>query len=92
MVSARDQVLPPEVLTACKHRILDTLGAMVSGAVAYVRGLGGTEPASVVASKLRTSAANAALANAMCAQPDETGDFEPVTKAHPGCSVVLWMA
>jgi 2-methylcitrate dehydratase PrpD len=96
MVSARDQALPPEVLTACKHRILDTLGAMVSGArmrpgemaVAYVRGLGGTEQASVVASKLRTSAANAALANAMCAHADETDDFEPVTKAHPGCSVV----
>src|ERR1700710_1378215 len=32
MVSARDKELPPEVLLACKHRILDTLGAMVSGA------------------------------------------------------------
>ena len=96
MVAARDQALPPEVLTACKHRILDTLGAMISGArmapgekaVAYVRTLGGADQASVVASKLRTSAGNAALANAMCAHADETDDFEPVTKAHPGCSVV----
>src|SRR4051795_8528466 len=31
---------------------------------------------------------NAALANAMCAHADETDDFEPVTKAHPGCSAV----
>src|SRR3954454_16292123 len=31
---------------------------------------------------------SAALANAMCAHADETDDFEPVTKAHPGCSVV----
>jgi len=96
MVGARDQALPPEVLTACKHRILDTLGAMISGArmtpgekaVAYVRTLGGADQASVVASKLRTSAVNAALANAMCAHADETDDFEPVTKAHPGCSVI----
>jgi 2-methylcitrate dehydratase PrpD len=96
MVSARDKALPPEVLIACKHRILDTLGAMVSGArmrpgemaVAYVKSLGGTEQSSIVASKIRTSAANAAMANAMCAHSDETDDFEPVTKAHPGCSVV----
>ena len=32
MAAARTQPLPPEVLTACKHRILDTLAAMVSGA------------------------------------------------------------
>lgn len=96
MVSARDTELPPEVLIACKHRILDTLGAMVSGArmrpgemaVAYVKSLGGTEQSSIVASKIRTSAANAAMANAMCAHSDETDDFEPVTKAHPGSSVV----
>jgi 2-methylcitrate dehydratase PrpD len=31
---------------------------------------------------------NAALANGMFAHADETDDFEPVTKAHPGCSVV----
>ena len=31
---------------------------------------------------------NAALANGMFAHADETDDFEPVTKAHPGCAVV----
>jgi 2-methylcitrate dehydratase PrpD len=96
MVSARDQVLPEAVLVECKHRILDTFGAMVSGsrmnpgimALKYVRGLGGEQQASVVGSDFRTTAVNAALANAMCAHADETDDFEPVTKAHPGCSVV----
>jgi 2-methylcitrate dehydratase PrpD len=96
MVSARDRALPEVVVTACKHRILDTFGAMVSGArmkpgmmaADYVRRLGGTVQASVVASNIRTTAANAALANAMCAHADETDDFEPVTKAHPGCSAV----
>jgi 2-methylcitrate dehydratase PrpD len=96
MVEARDRPLPPEVLLAAKHRILDTLAAMVSGArmhpgemaLRYVRGLGGTEQAGVVASDVRTTAVNAALANAMFAHADETDDFEPVTKAHPGCSAV----
>jgi len=96
MVSARDQALPPAVLTECKHRVLDTFGAMISGsrmkpgelALDYVRGLGGVEQATVVGSGFRTSAINAALANGMCAHADETDDFEPVTKAHPGCSAV----
>ena len=37
---------------------------------------------------IRTSAMNAALVNGMFAHADETDDFEPVTKAHPGCAVV----
>ena len=96
MVSARERALPPAVVTACKDRILDTLGAMISGArmkpglaaVRYVRSLAGTGEALVIASGFRTTAINAAFANAMCAHADETDDFEPVTKAHPGCSVV----
>lgn len=96
MVAARDTALPDEVALACKHRILDTIGAMVSGsrmtpgemAVKYVRGLGGEAQASVIGSSFRTTTVNAALANAMCAHADETDDFEPVTKAHPGSAVV----
>jgi 2-methylcitrate dehydratase PrpD len=96
MVSARDRELPPNVMVECKNRILDTFGAMVSGArmdpgimaVKYVRGLGGTEEASVIGASFRTTTINAALANAMCAHADETDDFEPATKAHPGSSVV----
>lgn len=96
MVSARSTPLPEAAMIACKHRILDTFGAMVSGArmrpgmmaANYVRGLGGSPQASVIGSSFRTTAVNAALANAMCAHSDETDDFEPVTKAHPGSSVV----
>jgi 2-methylcitrate dehydratase PrpD len=96
MVAARDQALPETVQRECKHRILDTFGAMVSGsrmnpgimAQKYVRGLGGEPQASLIGSDFRTTAVNAALANAMCAHADETDDFEPVTKAHPGCSAV----
>jgi 2-methylcitrate dehydratase PrpD len=96
MVAARDRQLPATVVLAAKHRILDTLGAIVSGAqlkpgemaIKYVEALGGASEASVPATLVRTSAVNAALAAGMFAHADETDDFEPVTKAHPGCSVV----
>lgn len=96
MAAARQQALPDDVVLACKHRIIDTFGAMVSGArlkpglaaIDYIRSQGGSMQASVIASNLRTTASNAALANAMFAHADETDDFEPVTKAHPGCSSV----
>ena len=96
MVEARDKSLPPEVAQAGKHRILDTLAAMVSGArlvpgemaTKYTRRQGGAPESSVLATDLKTSAVNAALANGMFGHADETDDFEPVTKTHPGCSVV----
>ena len=96
MVESRDRGLPPAVLRETKHRVLDTLGAIVSGshlkpgemAIKYVRAQGGVPEASVFTTDIRTSAVNAALANGMFGHADETDDFEPVTKAHPGCAVV----
>src|SRR5437867_2739285 len=96
MVAARDRELPPKVLQATKHRILDTIAAIVSGAklkpgemaIRYVRSQGGPAEASVPTTNIKTAAVNAALAAGMFAHADETDDFEPVTKAHPGCSVV----
>ncbi len=96
MVESRDRALPADVTREAKHRILDTIGAMISGshltpgeaAIRYVQTQGGKEEASVLTTNMRTSAVNAALANAMFAHADETDDFEPVTKAHPGCAVV----
>jgi 2-methylcitrate dehydratase PrpD len=96
MVEARDRQLPASVTRDAKHRILDTIGAMVSGAVLkpgvlairYVRAQGGTAESSVLTTDIRTTAVNAALANGMFAHADETDDFEPVTKAHPGSAVV----
>jgi len=96
MVSSRDLELPANVIVAAKHRILDTLSAVVSGAklkpgevaIEYVREQGGLPEASVATSDIMTSAVNAALANAMSGHADETDDFHPFTKAHPGCSVV----
>ncbi len=96
MVEARERSLPPEVAREARHRILDSLAAMVSGAhlkpgemaIKYARSQGGVAEATVVTTDIRTTAVNAALANAMFAHADETDDFHPATKAHPGCSVV----
>jgi 2-methylcitrate dehydratase PrpD len=96
MVEARERSLAPHVAREAKHRILDTLAAMVSGAhlkpgemaIRYARAQGGVAEATVLTTDIRTSAVNAALVNGMFAHADETDDFEPVTKAHPGCAVV----
>ena len=96
MVEARERRLAPQVAREAKHRILDTLAAMVSGAhlkpgemaIRYARSQGGIAEATVLTTDIRTSAVNAALVNGMLAHADETDDFEPVTKAHPGSAVV----
>ena len=75
MVEARSRTLPAPVARDAKHRILDTLAALVSGArlkpgemaIQYARAQGGAPEASVFTTNIRTSAVNAALANAMCA-------------------------
>src|SRR5262245_41932884 len=96
MAAARQQALPADVVREAKHRILDTFAAMISGArlkpgesaIRFARAQGGTAEASIVTTDIRSSVINAALVNAMFAHADETDDFEPVTKAHPGCSAV----
>ncbi|HKE39241.1 MAG TPA: MmgE/PrpD family protein [Casimicrobiaceae bacterium] len=96
MVASRDRVLPDRVLLDAKHRILDTVAAMVSGsalppgvmATRFIRTQGGTAEASVLASNIKTTAINAALVNGMLAHADESDDFEAVTKAHPGSATV----
>src|SRR2546423_1315945 len=96
MAEARDLRLAPHVAQEAKHRILATLAAMVPGshrqagerAIRFARAQGGVAEATVLTTDIRTTAINAALANGMFAHADETDDFEPVTKAHPGSHVV----
>lgn len=96
MAGARSQNLPPKVARQVKFCILDTLAAMISGsrlkagemAIRYTVAQGCAQEATVLATNIRTSAVNAALANAMFAHADETDDFEPTTRAYPGSHVV----
>lgn len=88
--------LPASVAESAKHHLLDTLAAMVSGtklapgrrAVHFVRSLGGAPEATVVGTRLRTNAINAALANGMLAHADETDDSHSPSLTHPGCGIV----
>ncbi len=96
MAEVRNTPLPPNVVLAAKHRILDSIGAVVSGAqllpgeaaINYIRGQGGVAEASVATTDIMTTATNAAFANGMFGHSDETDDFHPFTKAHPGCVVI----
>jgi 2-methylcitrate dehydratase PrpD len=96
MVAAREQNLPPKVMQDGKHRVLDALGAIVSGsrlrpgeaAIRFIRTQGGVQESSVLGTEIKTSAINASLVNGMLAHADETDDVDPLTKAHPGAGVV----
>src|SRR5258705_287940 len=71
--AARQQPLPAEVVREAKHRVLDTVAAMISGArlkpgemaIRFARAQGGTPEASILTTDIRTTAINAALVNAM---------------------------
>jgi 2-methylcitrate dehydratase PrpD len=90
------RALPPPVAERAKHHLLDTLAAMVSGApllpgrraIEYIAAQGGVREATVVGSRVVTSAVNAALANGMLAHADETDDAYYLALVHPGCAVV----
>lgn len=96
IADAARRALPHEVAEKTRHHVLDSLAAAVSGArlragvaaLRYVRGLGGARQATVIGSRLLTSAVNAALANGMSAHADETDDSHAPSLTHPGCAVV----
>lgn len=95
-MAQRKPDLPAAVRSAARHRVLDALAAIVSGstlkpgelAIRYGASLGGHHEAQIITTGTLTSVGHAALTNGMLAHSDETDDMEPVTKAHPGCSVV----
>ena len=97
MSAAAGRALPQDVAEHAKHHLLDTLASMISGselvpgqaAQRYIRaysGRGGT--ATIAGTMLTASPADAALANGLMAQADETDDSHNASRSHPGCSVV----
>jgi 2-methylcitrate dehydratase PrpD len=93
---ALDLIPPGDVIDLAKEHLLDTLAAMVSGmdlaagrlALRHLAPQGGSPEAGVVGTGLRTTAGQAAFANAMAAHADETDDSHPPSITHPGCAVV----
>src|SRR5690348_653624 len=96
IAGALKRPLPKEVVEKTKHHVLDTIAAMVSGsrllpgtkAIGYVKTLGGTKEATVIGSRIVTSAQHAALANGMLGHADETDDSHAPSLCHPGCAIV----
>ena len=95
MAQAKDSTLPANVIEKAKHHILDTLGAMISGAelppgraaIRFANSYGGEKIATVAASKVLCGPIEAALANGVLAHSDETDDSWP-NGWHPGCNVI----
>ena len=96
MAGALKRKLPPAVVEKTKLHILDTFGAIVSGArlepgvlaIRYVKGLGGKAEAGVVGSRLKATAQDAAFAGGCAAHADETDDTHPSSHIHPGAPIV----
>ena len=96
IASANKRPLPDEIVEKAKHHLLDTIAAMISGANLlpgqmahrYIATQGGPREATVMASRLRVSIVNAALANGMLAHADETDDSHAPSRNHPGCAVI----
>jgi 2-methylcitrate dehydratase PrpD len=94
--TATAKPIPEHVSQRAKLHLIDTFSAMISGsrlepgkkAIAYIKTLGGTPEASVIGTKIKTTAQNAALANGMFGHADETDDTHPPSLTHPGTSVV----
>src|SRR6202035_1540912 len=90
------RALPAEVIAKTRLHVLDTLAAMLSGsrlkpgelAAAYVDRLRGRPEATVIGTRIVTSAVNAALANGMMGHADETDDSHLAGLFHPGCGIV----
>ena len=96
MAAAASAPLPASALEQTKLHILDTLGAMVSGAtlrpgklaIAFARSYGGEKVATVVASDVVVGPIEAALANGILAHSDETDDSHAPSTSHPGAPIV----
>ena len=96
MSEARSRALPEEVVEQVKYHVLDTLASMVSGsdlppgraAIQFARAYGGEKIATVVGSNVLCGPIEAALANGVLAQADETDDSHAPSLSHPGCAVV----
>jgi 2-methylcitrate dehydratase PrpD len=96
MSAARGRALPGPVVEAVKQHVLDTVASMVSGselppgrgAIQFARAYGGEKVATVVCSNVVCGPIEAALANGVLAQADETDDSHAPSLSHPGCAVV----
>jgi 2-methylcitrate dehydratase PrpD len=89
--------LKSEVISQAKKLILDLIGVSLSGyklmdfprlMVSYIEGLGGTPEATIIQTKKKFPAVNAAFANASCAHALDMDDGHRFGALHPGAVVI----
>lgn len=96
VAKSSDIELSNEVITKAKHHILDTISSIVYGsrlkpgqlAKKFAENQRGIEEAQVIGTPIITSAINAAMVNGIMAHADETDDFDPRYRIHPGASII----
>jgi 2-methylcitrate dehydratase PrpD len=94
--TTRYEDLPREVVDATKKEILDLLGVALGGALepgathvcALVREWGGKEESSIIGSKQKVPAPNAAQANATMAHSLDFDDVHEAAVMHPGIASI----
>jgi len=97
ILNTRYDHLKPEVILQAKKVILDTIGVSLAGyklmefprlVVNYVKSLGGAPEATVLHTKKKFPAVNAALANASCAHALDMDDGHRFAALHPGTVII----
>jgi 2-methylcitrate dehydratase PrpD len=94
--NAKYEDLPPEVVDATKKEILDLLGVALGGAsqpgathvCALVKEWGGKEESSIIGSRQKVPAPNAAQANATMAHALDFDDVHEAAVMHPGIASI----
>jgi 2-methylcitrate dehydratase PrpD len=89
--------LKPEVVTQTKKLILDLIGVSLAGyqlmefprtVVSYIENLGGKPEATIIQTKRKFPAVNAAFANAACAHALDMDDGHRFGALHPGTVII----
>ncbi len=97
VVNTRYDDLEPEVIHQAKKLILDLMGVSLAGyqlmefprmVVSYMADLGGRPEATIIHTKKKFPAVNAALANAACAHALDMDDGHRFAALHPGTVII----
>jgi 2-methylcitrate dehydratase PrpD len=96
VAAARGAELPDDVRERTRLHLLDTLAAIVSGAVLpagvagrrYAETVSGTPAGSLLGSTAISDPVSAAIANGMSAHADESDDSQESGQIHPGCGIL----
>lgn len=97
ILSTRYDQLKPEVILQSKKLILDLVGVSLAGyklmefprlIVSYMESLGGIPEATIIQTKKKFPAVNAAFANAACAHALDMDDGHRFAALHPGTVII----